>query len=706
MISFPEKIFSMSDRHKHNSSTMGGRGRLYLDSPLVHGMLITILCLVAYSNTYHVPFQFDDPRSITEVSFVRHIQFFPNIATLGRSIGFLTFALNYRLHGADVVGYHIVNLIIHIINALLVYALMVLSFRTPHLQHSSLKQRSGIMALFFALLFAGHPIQTQAVTYIAQRFASLATLFYLTSLTAYIKSRLAISEKRPATGNLAWYAVSLISAALAMKTKETAFTLPLVITLYEFLFFGGAIKKRVFLLIPLLLTMAIIPISMLGTARPLGDLINDVSEATRLQTDMTRTEYLFTEFTVIVLYLRLLIFPINQNLDYDYPLYRSFFVPEVLLSFLLLTLIFGTGIYLLYRDRRSPGNGRLLAFGIFWFFITLSVESSIVPIVDVIFEHRVYLPSIGFFLTSTCALFLGAESLQARWAGAGRAVIAALAAAVVVFAGLTYARNMVWQSEVSLWEDVIQKSPLTARGYNGLGLAYYNMRQFDKAIKAFTGAIALRPSYGSAFNNLGSALYLKGLYDEAIEAQTAAIALEQKNPVFFNNRGLSHAARGEFDHAIEDYTQALGLDPSSAEAHHNLGFAYHNKRHYSQAIEEYSKSIALEPGNALLYNNRALSYMEHGEQERALQDYADAIALNPDLDVAYSGRGAVYGARGQFDQAIADFTRAISLNSGNAGYYVNRGVAYARAKRWQEAMSDFQRACEMGDEQACRMLTP
>jgi tetratricopeptide (TPR) repeat protein len=687
---------------QNNAQQENSRWLPYCKSPLVHGALILILCLAAYSNTFHVPFQFDDPRSISEVPFVRDIHQFPNPLTQQRAVGFFTFALNYWLHGTDVVGYHIVNLVIHIMNAFLIYAFIVLSFQSPVLQGSSLKKHAKHIALFSALLFAGHPIQTQAVTYIAQRFASLATLFFLLSLVAYVRSRIPAIANPSNHRSMIWYGVSLLSAVLAMKTKEIAFTLPVVVALYEFLFFEGSIKKRIFLLLPLLLTMTIIPLSLLSTAKPFGDMLGDISEVTKLQTTASRWEYLITEFTVIVTYLRLLFIPVHQNLDYDYPLFESFFTPEVVFSFLLLALIFGTGVYLVYRDRRSPGAGRLVAFGIFWFFITLSVESSIIPIADVIFEHRLYLPSVGFFLACTSAIFWGVDRLRGRWAKMEQAVMIALAATVVVFAGLTYARNIVWQSEESLWKDVIRNSPMKARGYNGLGLAYFNRGLYDRAIEAFASAISLHPAYGVAYNNIGNAYFRNGLYDRAIEAQTKAIALEPDNAIFRDNRGLSFSAIGAYDRAIDDFTKAIALDPSYAKSYHNLGFVYHSKGLYRQAIEEYTRAIALDPGNAVFLSNRGSAYAANGEYERAIEDQTTAIALNPDFAAAYNGRGTAYGLQGRYDEAIADFTRAISLDSGNALSYASRGVALARAGRRAEALADFEHACDMGSETGCK----
>jgi len=691
----------MQNKRRNSTSPAGRPGSAYLGNPYLHAVLIILVCLVAYSNTFQVPFQFDDPRSITDVPFVRDLRLFPNVFTLNRSVGFFSFALNYRLHGPDVFGYHIVNLAIHIINSLLVYALIVLTFRMPRLQGSFLLKHAKPMALLSALLFASHPVQTQAVTYIAQRFASLATLFFLASVVTYANSRLPATAKPSQYRALAWYGTSLLCAVLAMKTKEIAFTLPVVIALYEFLFLEGPVKKRILLLLPLMLTMVIIPASLLGIDRPLGTMMSDVGEVTKVHTTMARAEYLITQIRVIVTYLRLLVFPMNQNLDYDYPLFDSFFAPQVVLSFLLLTMVIGTGVYLLYRDRHAPGAGRLTAFGIFWFFMTLSVESSIIPIADVIFEHRLYLPSVGFFIAITSALFWAAERLEARWPHAVRAVVVFLGAAVIVFIGLAVARNIVWQSEVGLWEDVIRKSPLKARGYNGLGLAYFNKNQYGRAIESFAKAIALHPSYGVAFNNIGNACYREGLYDQALEAQTRAIALEPKNQVFLYNRGLTYTAMGAYDRAIEDYDRAISLDPAYAEAYNNLGLVYHVTGLYDRAIEAYTKALTLYPGNALFFTNRGLSRAAIGEYGRAIEDYARALSHDPYFGDAYNGRGAAYGLQGRYAEAIEDFTRAISLDPGNAPYYAQRGLAYARAGQRDKALSDFERACSLGNKGSC-----
>ena len=251
-----------------------------LGRPVSHFLLIAVLAILVYSNTFNVPFLFDDNPNIVENPIVMDLKYFtqPSEAEIfsgtfqykefmKRFIGYLSFALNYKAHGLDVRGYHITNLLIHIINGILLYSLVMLTFRTPWFSDSYLNDKSRVVALFSALLFVSHPVQTQAVTYIVQRFASLATMFYLMSLVFYVTWRLRTAVRSSESG--AWknhiiYIMSLVSAVLAMKTKETAFTLPLAIMLYEFLFFKGKVKMRLLRLMPLILTMLIIPLTYFG----------------------------------------------------------------------------------------------------------------------------------------------------------------------------------------------------------------------------------------------------------------------------------------------------------------------------------------------------------------------------------------------------------------------------------------------------------
>lgn len=518
----------------------------------IHALLIVLLGFIAYSNTFTVPFQFDDVHLIVQNPQIKDFGKMFDIAGMTvsgkntsaarRYIAYLTFALNYGLHGLDVTGYHIVNLMVHIINAVLVYILAVLMLGTPAIRgYKGPEERYPVyVPLFAALLFVSHPMQTQAVTYIAQRMASLSTLFYLLSLISYIKFRLSSKGVRR---NIR-YALSLIFAVAAMKTKETAFTLPLVVTLFECMFLEGKIKRRMSYLVPLLSTMLIIPATLLGPDKPVGEIIGGVSEATRVQTTLSRWDYLFTQFRVVVTYVRLLFLPVNQNLDYDYPVFHSFFDARIVSSFLFLTLIFGFGVHRLYRFKRpnpdttSPTPYSLLtSFGIFWFFITLSVESGIIPIVDVIYEHRVYLPSVGAWIAAAALVRVATNKIERGWKTVKRPLIPALALVILIFSGATYARNTVWMDEYGLWLDVVKKSPYKARGHYNLGRGCRAEGLIHEAIRHYKIAVKLRPDHSDAHFNLGLIYLQKGAVDKAQREFETAL---RSNP---NNRNAEKFLR-------------------------------------------------------------------------------------------------------------------------------------------------------------------
>jgi tetratricopeptide (TPR) repeat protein len=639
------------------------------ESITLHLVFVALIALLAYSNTLDVPFHFDDKPNIVKNPVIKDLRFFLHpsetrkfassekySAFRRRHVGYLSFALNYRVHGLSVRGYHAVNLAIHVLNGLLVYLLIVLTFRSPKLKGSALMDNSSLIALFTALLFVCHPVQTQAVTYIVQRFASMATMFYLLSVVLYAGSRLMAGR----VARYSLYVLSLVSAVLAMKTKETAFTLPVAVALYEFMFFSGKAKRRLLHLTPLLLTMLIIPMTLIDVDRPLREIIGDAGEKTII-TDMPRLDYLLTEFRVIVTYLRLLAFPTNQNLDYDYSVYHSFFEPPVFLSFVFLLGVFGLGIYFYSRSRIADNALRLGAFGIFWFFISLSVESSIIPL-RVIYEHRLYLPSMGIFAVFGTVVFLLFEMLRGK---AVRAVLIALIVVVLmIFSTASYTRNSVWRSEISLWEDVVSKFPEDARAHNNLGKAYWSKGLFDKAIEHYQSALRLVPNNVDMYSNIGVAYWSKGLFDKAIEHYRSALRLVPNSEVVHNNLGIAYASRGLFDKAIEHYQTALRLNPYLEETHNNLGNAYRSKGLIDKAIEHYLFALRLRPDSAEAHVNLANAYMSKGLPDKAIEHYGSALRLKPDYADAHYNLGLVYFKGGLLEKARREFKSALRIEPG------------------------------------------
>ena len=564
-----------------------------------------------------------------------------------RFITYLSIAFNYHFHGLNVFGYHLFNLAVHLLSAFLVWWLALLTFSTPMMKEQKIARHANLIALFAGLIFVAHPIQTEAVTFIVQRAASMATMFYLASLCFYIKSRTVKIPSPPRGGlprqrrglergdykkHIFYYICSLLTAVLAMFTKETAITLPLMILLYEFCFLKTKKNFNWGYLSPFLLTILIIPVTMYFTESAKAQLQRGVLPDA--PPGISSMHYLFTQFRVLVSYIRMVFLPLNQNLDYDYPISKSILEIPTLISFLFL-------IGILVWAKYFFSKYRLVSFSIFWFFLTLLPESSFLAIRDVIFEHRLYLPMVGYCLFLVSGLYYllmrhsdperseGEESKGALRSFASlRKTIVILVVIVAVYSILTYQRNKVWQTEFSLWDDAALKAPHKARPYYNRGLIYYQQNKFTQA--------------------------------------------------------------------IADYTKAIEIDSRLEEAYYNRGIAYAKQSDLNQAVSDYNKAININFNKAEAYINRGLIFAKQNKLREAFFDFTKAIEIDPKSEVAYNNLGIIYAYQGYFAQALANYARAIELNPQYAETYWNRAVTFYHLKKYDEAWRNVHKAKKLG----------
>jgi tetratricopeptide (TPR) repeat protein len=358
-------------------------------------------------------------------------------------------------------------------------------------------------------------------------------------------------------------------------------------------------------LLPLLSTLAIIPISIFDLSGFTGDTLSDLGKQLPLGDGVSWQIYLLTQFRVIVTYLRLLIFPVNQNLDYEYPIYSSFFTPPVFLSFLFLTALFVLSIYLFVRSgaqagsrfadvassqssasslRLPPPQLRLISFGIIWFFLTLSVESSFIPLKELINEHRLYLPGVGaatVFATTFCLVAMKLSRLAYA-----RLFVSVVVMIVMGLGFATVKRNHVWGDAVRLWQDVVAKSPDKGRSHNNLGVALENAGRRAEAIKTLSRAIELDPGYYKSYYNLGD-LYL--VSDQPRLALPLLQTAIQLNPGFteaYVGVGAALMRSGRFSDVIIFLEQNLDRIEENAEAHFYMGASYAFMGNREEALRE------------------------------------------------------------------------------------------------------------------------
>jgi Flp pilus assembly protein TadD len=533
---------------------------------------ILLLGLFAYANSLHGEFAFDDRHQVRDNPLIRDLGAFVSPAGYrwnpNRFVAYVTFAINYRLGALDPFGYHLTNLAIHLLASLLVYRMIQLAFRTPLVRDSSLAGNARTVAFVAAALFATHPLGTQAVTYIVQRLASLAALFYLAAVVLYLSWRLASeSPSAPGWRRAILYGGALVAALLAIRTKEIAFTLPAALALAELLLFPAGGVRRWLPVVPVGMMALLIPANWIDFRGTVTEMATRADQVTRLLTPVSRMDYLKTQAVVVCEYIRLLAWPTGQNLDHDFPIYRSLLDARVLGSVAILLSLAAFAAWAALRT--APGAGRhridpafrLVALGIGWFFVTLSVESSVFPIVDVIYEHRAYLPSAG--LLTAAATLLGMAFLKLAPASAARVTALTGVALALILASVTLQRNAVWATPVTLWSDVVAKSPGKARPHLLLAESLEAVERPLDAEREYRRAVEIDPAYPPAHTSLATFLQKSGRTGEAEEEYRTVLRLDPSQYAALFNLAEILWRSGRRDEALELYRRFLALAPAS-----------------------------------------------------------------------------------------------------------------------------------------------
>jgi len=535
--------------------------------------------VTAYHNSFAGAFVFDDIDAITENPHIRslwpitHAAAAPPETTVsGRPLVSLSLALNYRISKLDVWSYHALNLAVHALAGMVLFGLVRRTLLSRHL-----RQRFGadswLLALVCAVLWTVHPLQTQAVTYVVQRAESMMGLFYL--LTLYCAAR-AFSSRR----GRPWQVAAVVFCAAGMATKEVMVTAPVVVFIYDRIFlarsFGETFWRRWRFYAALAGTWAILAVLVLaeprGSSAGLGLPIGPIG-------------YAKAQCFSILHYIRLAFWPDVLVLDYGRAPSRTWAqVAPAAAAVAGLLLIVGLAL------RFRPTAGFLGT----WFFVILAPTSSFVPINDVTFEHRMYLPLAAIIADAVLATYLvggwalrAAISSPARRRLAGRLLACALAAGVAApLAAKTVRRNRDYRSRIAIWQDTALKRPLSRRAHCSLGAAYRNAGQFDKAIECYDRAIKLSPKYSLAYNNRGIAYAEKGMYERAIADFDVAIKLRPNFELAYANRGAAYVAKGDYARAIRDLDAAIRLNPKYTTAHENKAIALAEMRKARKASKD------------------------------------------------------------------------------------------------------------------------
>lgn len=590
---------------------------------LLHIVMILIVGVAIYANSFTVPFILDDYYSL---DFYGKKELLEHILHGGsRRVADFTFALNYRIHGLRVAGYHFTNLVIHLSSSLLLYFIMasILSaFRVSFSANQCTSEKSTLLVRFLplavALLFVVHPIQTQAVTYIIQRYTSLATFFYLLAIISFLRARLTL-ECSGFSCKTVILSLGTISAWLfALGCKQIAVTLPCMLLLLEiFLFRGRLINRRFYVAcgVFVIITISIVLYKYQGNS--LNDFLFDLHHATAEDQRTPRTTYFLTQTRVVATYLGLLCLPIDQSLVHDSPIYKSIFSVPVLLSLALHILLFATATILFITSRQKFLDGawlfgvlqRLVSMGIIWFYIGMALESSIFPIIDVMFEHRIYLPSVGFFMAVTSLSVLIFQGRQ----HSAKILWGSLSVVCLLYGSMTISRNKIWNNPLALWQEAVYTSPNKWLAQANLANEYMARKMPEKAIPIYIRTMELNPAlFFMTKVNLGEALRDINVFGSRFTTGREYILpggilgsgqLDYKNlskweSVIGNNMGLAYEYLKEPEKALRAYRLSVTLNPEYDLGWYNLALISAQLGNKGQVDEAVRKLNILNPALA------------------------------------------------------------------------------------------------------------
>jgi len=537
----------------------------------VHIFIIVLSSFIVYLNSLNNGFIYDDIATIKENFAIRNPEnigvFFTNtINTAGssqvlqktyRPLVMTTFALNYWIGKFNVAGY---NILFHTANAVLIYILIILLLG---MELNISQKKINVMAFFASLLFAVHPVNTEAVNYIWQRSELMASFFYLLAVVTFIRYR----------GKTLQYVLLTVFYIMALISKEMAVTLPFILMLIDWYFMAG-FNKRIFFnhfnkrylpLIVITLTYSIYRLTGFGF---FGDISDPSKEGV--------FNYFITQSRVILKYFQLIIIPVGFSIDHNFPVSRSIFDGKVIMSFIIIIIIILVGNYLAKYSKTT-------SLFMLWFFIILIPTSTVISLYPIIMnDHRIYLAGAGIITAIIILLF--------SYLPGKKFIIIVTGMVLVLFSFLTIRRNIDWKDDISLWSATIKVSPGSFRAHDALGAAYLE----------------------------------RGMLDEALKEKQKAIEINPNNVALYMNRGIAYGMKGQLENAMNDFDKAIELNPEDTDAYYNRGSLYGESGQYQKAIEDYTKAIELNPEDADAYYNRGITYHRSGRRQKAIEEFYQA----------------------------------------------------------------------------------
>jgi tetratricopeptide (TPR) repeat protein len=686
-------------------------------------VVLALAIAAVYGRAVRAPFIFDDADSIEKNGSIRAV--FPligaagdpgalnppkDLPTSGRPVINLSFAINYAVGALDPVGYHIVNFTLHYLSAMLVWAIVRRALCLPCFA-GDFERSAGWLALCASLLWALHPIQTEAVVYVTQRTELVMAFCYLATLYCSLRFWSSFPEggEQDSDANApridsksnqrlrhGWLLLAVITCAIGMASKEVMVSAPIVVLLFDRTFVAGSLKDALRrswpLYVGLASTWCVLLFLNLGAPR---------SESAGFSSGVSAVHWWLTQAQVLLIYFKLMVWPSPLLLHYDLP-YLTRLQGAWIYVVPVLLLIAGIGV-LLWQNRPL---GFLGAF----FFAVLS-PTLVVPIVtEIAAERRVYLPLLAPVVLVVVVVYSVIRSVAARehQLKAARPVAVCLALVATLACGLASASRVKdYDDEIYLWQGILKIQPNDYAAHANVGRLLLTSGRVQEAIGELRLSLSLQPNNYLALNSLGVALDHLGQYDEAIEVQNQALRLNPNHVDSLQNLANSLREKGLLAEAKVQLDKAEKLRPGNAEVQNNMGVLLARQNQVPEAIERFRAATRLDPYYVPAHVNLGKTLAQSGAVEEGIRELQASIQLAPSRADLHDALGVVFGQNNQNQLAVEQFQMAVQLDPKLARAYSNLAMSLALINQSAEATLAAQRGIEVaratGEQETLRI---
>jgi protein O-mannosyl-transferase len=636
------------------------RSRPWLDGLLAAALVIAVF--LAYQPAWQGGFIWDDDAHLTSPELRSWHGLYRIWFDLGATQQYYpllhsAFWLEHKLWGDSPLGYHLVNILLHTVAALMVAAIL-----------RRLKVPGAYLA---AAIFALHPVQVESVAWITELKNTLSAVFYLAAAMLY----LGFDQERKKS----FYAGALLLFVLGLLSKTVTATFPAALWVIFWWQRGRLSWRRD--------VLPLVPLFVLGAAAGLFTawVERKLIGAEGAAFDLTIVDRFLISGRVIWFYLGKLFWPVD--LIFIYPRWDINQYVWWQYLFPVAALLLAAVMWNLRRRWRGPLAGLLFFVGTM--FPVLGFFNVFPFIYSFVADHFQYLASLGVITLVSAGIVL----LFKRWWLWDRIVGYALCLALLsTLAILTWQQSRMYTDVVLLYQTTIEKNPNCWLAYNNLGKTLTQAGKPIEAIEYFRQALLIKAHMTEALNNMGNALGDLGRLQEAINNYQQALRIKPNDPEVHNNIGSVLGRSGRPEAAIEQYRLALQLNPDFPEAHNNLGAALMQKGMIEEAIEHYQKALQINSNYPQVHNNLGNALSKVGKPQEAIDQYQQALALKPDYPEAHFNLGLALVGERRIPEAIAHYRQALRFKPNFAEAYNKLGAVLVLADRQPEAIENFQKA--------------